>query len=242
VKTLSRRTLIAVLSAIALAVSGCGGGGSEDSAATPRSSTAIPPLPTQGPYSVACSNVGQDFSRLAPDEAAEDYWEGSPSAIGAPRYATGLLTDPANTLSVTLSVPNDDILFGSVSGKQVLYVLIACYPTSADNPRGDFPLPSGKVVPHMQTGADPPIFADAAARYPVILFSHGYGGSPIASDHIPALSALASHGYVVVAPFHGDSRFSNPRSKTSVTHLTSCRISMASSYSRPCARCRCPPR
>ncbi len=212
-KSFSYRILLTALSVIALAVGGCGGGGggSDDSAATQRPSTAVAPSPGQGPYSVACSNFAQDFGRLAPGETAEDYWEGSPSETGAPRYATALLTDPANTLSVAVNTPTDGKLFGAVSGQQVLYVLIACYPTSADNLRADFPLPSGKVVPHMQTGADPPIFADAAARYPVILFSHGYGGSPISSDHIPALSVFASHGYVVVAPFHGDSRFSNPK-------------------------------
>jgi predicted dienelactone hydrolase len=209
--TLSRRTFLAAVSVIALAVAGCGGGGNEDSAPAPRPSTAAPPLALQGPYSVACSNLAQDFTRLAPGETAEDYWEGLPSAGGTPRYATQLLSDSTNTLAVTVSVPNDGNLFGSAAGQRVLYVLIVCYPTSADNPRSDFALPSGDVVPHMQTGADPPIFADAATRYPVILFSHGYGGGPLSYDHIPALSILASHGYVVVAPFHGDSRFSIPK-------------------------------
>lgn len=208
-KPLSRGTLLAVLSVTALAVAGCGGGGSDDSDTTPRPSAVVPPLAVPGPTSVACSNVAQDFSRVAPGATAEDYWEGSPSDSGTPRYATALLTDPANTLSVTVTAPNDHSLFGSFAGQQVPFVVIACYPTPSDNPRADFPLPSGKVIPHMQTGADSPIFADAAARYPVILFSHGYAGSPISGDHILALSVFASYGYIVVAPFHGDPRFSN---------------------------------
>lgn len=110
-----------------------------------------------------------------------------------------------------VTTPNERTLFRSIAGQQVMYVLIACYPTSSDNHRADFPLPAGNVIPHMQAGADPPMFADGAARYPVILFSHGYGGSPISSDHIPAPSIFASHGYVVVAPFHGDARFSYPK-------------------------------
>ena len=62
----------------------------------------------------------------------------------------------------------------------------------------------------MQTGSDAPLFADASARYPVVAFSHGYRGSPISSDdYISALSAFASYGYVVIAPFHGDLRFSD---------------------------------
>ena len=54
------------------------------------------------------------------------------------------------------------------------------------------------AVPHMQQGAQPPIFADANARWPVLLFSHGLVGSPISSDYIAALTVLASYGYVVV--------------------------------------------
>jgi hypothetical protein len=48
----------------------------------------------------------------------------------------------------------------------------------------------------------------------VLLFSHGFGGSPISSDYIDALNLFASHGYVVVAPFHGDSRFADARIST----------------------------
>ena len=61
----------------------------------------------------------------------------------------------------------------------------------------------------MQRGAQPPIFASATLRWPVLLFSHGLTGSPISSSYLTALTALASYGYVVVAPFHGDSRFAD---------------------------------
>jgi len=86
--------------------------------------------------------------------------------------------------------------------------VLACYPTTVDNPFDNYSLPTGKVVPHMQTGSDAPLFADPSARYPVIAFSHGYTGSPISSDYISGLSIFASYGYVVIAPFHGDLRFS----------------------------------
>ena len=61
----------------------------------------------------------------------------------------------------------------------------------------------------MQIGSDAPLFADPSARYPVVAFSHGYSGSPISSDYISGLSIFASYGYVVIAPFHGDLRFSD---------------------------------
>jgi predicted dienelactone hydrolase len=206
-KSFLRGTLVAVLAGLALAIAGCGGGGG--GSASPAPTTIVQPLPLPGPYTVGCSNVAQDFSRVAPGEEAKDYWEGFPSASGAPQYVTDLLADPANALSVTVTAPNDGNLYGSFAGKPVQFVVIACYPTVANNPRADYPLPTGRVVPHMQTGAEPPLFADAMARYPVLAFSHGYGGSPISNDYIGALSWFASYGFVVVAPFHGDPRFSN---------------------------------
>ena len=199
---------LAVVSTIALAIAGCGGGSGGDDA-PPTQSAVVPPLPIPGPYSVACSNVAQDFGRVPLGDEVDSYWEGSPSTSGAPRYATDLLADPANTLSVTVTAPDDTTLYGSFAGRQVAYVLLACYPTVANNPRPDYPLPTGIVVPHMQTGTDAPLFTDVAARYPLLAFSHGYRGSPLGSDYMTAMSVFASYGYIVVAPFHGDTRFTD---------------------------------
>jgi len=206
-KTFSQMVLVVSLSGLVLALAGCGGGSGEKEPAQSPPPMVVPPLPLPGPYAVACSNVAQDFSRVAPGEDAKGYWEGLPSASGAPRYATDLLSDPANTLSVTVTAPNDTTLYGSFSGKQVVFVLLVCYPTVSNNPRAEYPLPTGKVVPHMQLGAESPLFANAAARYPMLMFSHGYSGSPLSNDYLALLSVYASFGYVVVAPFHGDPRF-----------------------------------
>jgi len=192
--------------AFALAIAGCGGGSDGDGAAP----TIVPPLALPGPYPVACSNVAQDFERAAPGgEQAQAYWEGKPAADGTPRYVADLLTDPANALSITVNAPNDANLYGSFAGKSVQYVVLACYPTTADNSRRDFFLPTGQLVPRMQIGAEAPLLADASTRYPVIAFSHGLAGSPLSDEHLVVLSWLASFGYVVVAPFHGDPRFTN---------------------------------
>jgi predicted dienelactone hydrolase len=202
-----RGTLLAALSGIALALAGCGGGGGNPSGA-PAPTVVVQPLPLPGPYEVACSNVDQDFSRLVAGEDVQSYWEGASSGDGTPRYATDLLADPDNTLIATVAAPQDSNLYGSFAGDNVAFVVLACYPTTADNPRPDYPLPNGKVVPRMQTGSDAPLFTDASARYPVVAFSHGYTGSPLSGDYISALSVFASYGYVVIAPFHGDLRFS----------------------------------
>jgi predicted dienelactone hydrolase len=191
-----RGTLLAALSGIALALVGCGGGGGSSDPPT----AVAPSLPLPGPYAVACSNVVQDFSRLGAGEDVQGYWEGVPTDNGMPRYATDLLADRDNTLIATVT-----------AGRNLVFVVLACYPTTDNNPRTDYALPNGKVVPRMQTGSDAPLFADASARYPVLAFSHGYGGSPLSNDYISALSVFASYGYVVIAPFHGDVRFSDLR-------------------------------
>ena len=76
-----RGTLLAALSGFGLALAGCGvgGGGSNPPGAT-APTVVVQPLPLPGPYTVACSNVAQDFSRVAPGEDETKYWEGLPSA------------------------------------------------------------------------------------------------------------------------------------------------------------------
>src|SRR5450759_1533397 len=208
-----RGLLLAALSGIALA--GCGGGGDDSNPPGASAPTAVvQPLEARGgPYAVACSNVVQDFSRMGAGEDVTNYWEGMPSDNGTARYATDLLADPDNTLIATVTAPQDSNLYGDFAGQEVKFVVIACYPTTADNPRPDYPLnppQTDRVVKHMQTGSDAPLFADASVRYPVVAFSHGYMGSPISSDdYMLALTVCASYGYVVIAPFHGDLRFSN---------------------------------
>jgi predicted dienelactone hydrolase len=206
-----RGTLLAALSGIALALAGCGGGvGSSNSPGASAPTVVVQPLRLPGPYAVACSNVFQDFSRVGAGEVVTSYWEGNPWDNGMTRYATDLLADRGNTLIATVTAPNDSNLYGSFAGQEVAFVVLACYPTTDNNPRPDYPLwTTDKVVPHMQTGSDPPLFADNSARYPVVAFSHGYSGSPLSSDYISALSVFASYGYVVIAPFHGDLRFSD---------------------------------
>jgi predicted dienelactone hydrolase len=206
-------TLISALSGIALALAGCGGGGGSSNPPGASAPTdVVQALPLPGKFAVACSNVVQDFSRVGAGEDVTSYWEGAPSGDGTPRYATDLLTDPGNTLIATVTAPQDSNLYGSFAGDNVVFVVLACYPTTDNNPRPDYPLwTTGKVVPHMQTGSEAPLFADASARYPVVAFSHGYSGSPLSSDYISGLSVFASYGYVVIAPFHGDLRFSDLR-------------------------------
>jgi predicted dienelactone hydrolase len=169
--------------------------------------TVVPPLPVTGPSPVGCTNVEQDFTRVPQGETPDLYWRGVASG-GKERYVDALLVDPANALMSTFVAPADSDLYDRWAGTAVTYVFLACYPTTPDNARADYALPGGAVVPKMQRGADAPILPANTARLPVLLYSHGYGGSPLEPSYLRALVALASWGYVVVAPFHGDLRYS----------------------------------
>jgi predicted dienelactone hydrolase len=167
----------------------------------------VPPMPIDGPFPVACTNVEQDLARVPAGETAEMYWRGV-TIRGQERYVEALLVSPSNALRSTFTAPADVDLYDRWAGKPVAYVFLACYPTTPDNPRADYALPRGVVVPKMQRGAEAPLLPASPTRLPILLYSHGYGGSPLTASYLHALIAFASWGYVAVAPFHGDLRYS----------------------------------
>ncbi len=169
--------------------------------------TVVPPLPVTGAYPVACTNVEQDFTRVPTGETAEMYWRGS-SGGGNERYVDALLVSPTGALTSTFTAPGDADLYDRWANQPVAYVFIACYPTTTENARADYALPGGNVIPKMQRGNEAPILPAGAPTWPVLLYSHGYGGSPLDGSYLHALIAFASWGYVTVAPFHGDLRYS----------------------------------
>jgi len=163
-----------------------------------------------GPYPVGCSNVAQNFALAPSDNDRANYWEGT-SIGGQGHYVTQLLEPQGGALIYNVSVPDVRGLFTTFAGQPVPYAAIVCYPTSADNTRPDYPYDAAltKFVPKMQRGSEPPLWADANARYPVLLYSHGLSGSPLSSAYLQTITLFASYGYVVVAPFHGDGRFAD---------------------------------
>jgi predicted dienelactone hydrolase len=172
-----------------------------------QAQTIVPPLRVTGPNPVGCSNVEQDFSRVPTGETAEMYWRGVASG-GIERYVTTLFVAPASALVTTFTAPADPDLYDRWAGQPVTYAFLVCYPTTTANTRGNYPLPGGDSVPKMQRGGEAPILPASPARLPVLAFSHGYGGSPLTSSYLRSLVAFASWGYVTIAPFHGDLRYS----------------------------------
>lgn len=168
-----------------------------------------------GPYPIACSNVEQDFSRL--EGAASSYWEGTRSDTS--RYVSRLLVSPQHAVRYTVTPPDNRTLYRNFRKRAVEFVALVCYPTTADNPRPPFLLPGGAYLPAMQRGAQAPLLPEACAdgeappceapqRWPLLLYSHGLGGSPLSEGYLLTMARFASHGYIVAAPFHADARFS----------------------------------
>ncbi|HEX4331697.1 MAG TPA: hypothetical protein VH040_06145 [Usitatibacter sp.] len=178
-----------------------------------------------GKLAVACTNIDQDASLIAPGASASDYWEGRNG-----HYITDILRNPQAAVHFTAQVPDKRNLYVNHAGGTIPYVAIVCYPTGASNIDADYALPgTGDVIPHMQKpGAAPQIISaneyastlnpglplpnnPGPMALPLIVYSHGLTGSPISSGYVEVMTELAAQGFMVAGVFHGDPRFSRVR-------------------------------
>ncbi|MBL8517054.1 MAG: hypothetical protein JNM76_08795 [Betaproteobacteria bacterium] len=168
-----------------------------------------------GPHPVACSNLAHDEARMNQiGGRPAEFWEGianTDNGGNIPRYITDILLEPAATPQFGLAVPDDRGLYRGFAGTTLPVVLLVCHPTSMANIRNDYRLPDAQSLPKMQRAGETPIFPAGAAKLPLILYSHGLGGSPVSDDYLGTLRTLASHGYIVAALFHGDARITRIR-------------------------------
>lgn len=182
-----------------------------------------------GPFAVACSNVEHDTAKLAAlGGTAPDYWEGR-EVNGTARYVTDVLAQPATAIVFRANVPLRFSLYPTRFGSRVEFAAVVCHPTTRANSDPAYALPdNGGTVPHMQPagaaprgitnveyaqtlGLAPPSGPAATQRLPLIVYSHGLGGSPLGKGYIDVMVQLAAQGYAVAAVFHADARFSKIR-------------------------------
>lgn len=165
------------------------------------------PVVAPGAAPVACSNVAYDSARLAAlGGEATDYWRAN-TLGGRARYVTEILSAPSDAITWSLAVPGDPTLYTQFAGATVPYAALLCYPTQAGNTAPDYALPTGGTVPRMQPAGQAPLFAEAGKPYPLVVYAHGLGNSPLETMHLAFITRFASHGYAVLALFHGDGRF-----------------------------------
>jgi hypothetical protein len=180
-------------------------------------------------FPVACSNVEHDMERLAQlGGRPVDYWEGN-TVDGTTRYLTQILRNPGTAVTFDPRVPVSS-LYPTRFGRPLELAAIVCYPTSPTNTDPNYDLPdNGGTVPKMQRPGEAPKIISAAEyaqiqgvtpdpatpagpmRLPLIVYSHGLGGSPVGQGYLQVMTALASQGFMVAAVFHADARISRIR-------------------------------
>lgn len=168
-----------------------------------------------GPHPVACSNLAHDEARMNQiGGLPAEFWEGvanTDNGGNIPRYLSDILLEPDSTPRFGLAVPDDRGLYRGFAGTTLPIVLLICYPTSPANIRNDYRLPDAQWLPKMQRAGEGPILPVGSTRLPLLLYSHGLGGSPVSDTYLDTVRILASHGYIVAAPFHGDARITRIR-------------------------------
>jgi predicted dienelactone hydrolase len=198
-----------------------------------RHDTAAAPI-ARGTLPVACTNVAQDAQKIASVSGGgnpSDFWEGRDNN-GRLRYMSQILAEPEAASVIQYNAPVPDAgTYPQFRGQTQNFVAIICYPTTDDNRRADYRLPDDSAsVPKMQRGSDKPLVRpgfvqcqplcidplpqpvpQSLAARPLIIYSHGLGGSPIGKGYIDILTEFASYGYIVAGIFHGDARFSRIR-------------------------------
>jgi dienelactone hydrolase len=157
-----------------------------------------------GSHPVATTNL-----EVTPHESGPmfEFLNGKVSSADT-KYLTDILVHPEAVPILHVDVPRNPELFGAQAGTRLPVVLLIVYPTTPDNPRTDYKYPyketGDALLPHMEQPGDKPVFADAAVKYPLVVYSGGYNTHGL--WHLYNLKALAAHGYIVVDMFHGDGR------------------------------------
>lgn len=156
-----------------------------------------------GPYAVGSTNF--TTVSIAAGVDAGKYQSGL-NENGKLLYINELLAFEDASFTFQLAVPADSAKYGASAGTNVPYSGYVLYPTSEENTRADYNVFIPPALPHMQGQNESPIFANETLKYPMVVYSHGLGDHPTAR-HLSFLIDLASHGYIVVALYHGDDRF-----------------------------------
>lgn len=162
-----------------------------------------------GPFAVGSTNF--TTTNIAAGVDAGLYQQGS-NQNGKLLYINELLEFEDSSFTFQLSVPNDSASYGASAGTTLPYSGYVLYPTSEANTRTGYNVFIPPALPHMQGNGELPIFANETDLYPLIIYSHGVGSHPTA-ERLSLLIDLASHGYMVLALYHGDDRFAKTEAR-----------------------------
>jgi dienelactone hydrolase len=177
---------------------------------TPTPGFSIDPLPA-GPYAAGSSEFQLDSGKVSNlvhtmKHTVRQVAGGMHTKADGKITISALLPENSGAFRFTIKLPDDTNLFGYEAGKDADYAGFLLYPTGPSNARPDYLVaPDLPALPKMQRAGDTPLFADPDAKYPLLLFAHGWTADPLV--HLPELRQFVAHGYVVLALFHADSRW-----------------------------------
>lgn len=172
--------------------------------------------PGKGPYSVGSTNmeVAGEYNKIG-DEAMHEYLLGRADESGNARYVADILKNPESAWIIDVPVPDEQALYGPVSGQTLPVVTFLTYPSSAKQAQNSYAFPYHDaqfgVFEDMLKAGETPSFADPDERYPLIIVAHGSEAHGIYD--VTRAQSLASHGYIVAVIFYGDDRTVDPESQ-----------------------------
>ncbi|MBF0220365.1 MAG: hypothetical protein HQL49_12680, partial [Gammaproteobacteria bacterium] len=139
----------------------------------------------------------------------EAYLSGDLSVDQAPLYIQTLLEKNSNTIAFDLKIPDSATLYGSEAGTTLPYVgyLLLPQPDLVQSAFSQATLYPPNIA---QLDLSVTLSSTAIQKYPLIIYSHGLGSDPLEPSFFENLLTIATHGYAVLALFHGDNRFATP--------------------------------
>ena len=167
----------------------------------------------RGPYAVGSTNmeIAAAFADIG-DDAMHSYLLGSGGDTERPGFLADILEHPGSAWLVEVTVPDSPETYGPASGMTLPVSVFLTFPSAPSQQPNRYEFPyhgaSYGVFEDMLGPKEAPIFADPAARYPLIVLSHGASAHGIYD--VRHAHHLASHGFVVAVLSYGDDRTAIP--------------------------------
>ena len=162
----------------------------------------------KGPFPVASTNmqIADQYHEMSDDEM-HLYLLGENSLIGRIKYVADLLKYPKSAWITPINVPDDNELYGHVSGEKFDVISYVTFPTKPIlNPKPyDFPYHKsnyGKFSHMLEPGEKPQLAKQD--KFPLVILSHGSSAHGIYD--IEHANDIARHGYIVVVITYGENR------------------------------------
>jgi hypothetical protein len=161
-----------------------------------------------GPHLVACTPFFLNET-LELTDAEINSIIGGENRNGQVRTVSDIVVPHPYQFQFDVCIPGDYQRYPRFQNTSLMVTGVIYYPTHSGNTAEDQFLPfmssAGFPVVLPKAGELSPENLPSDEKYPLVMFSHGYSSNPLVDNQF--LQDIASHGFIVVALFHGDLRF-----------------------------------